>query len=213
MEWAVTLSEFHALVADTAKRGATLDAFIPAATRQAVAWIERNYSYPYMRRYSTFVLDADSAEPRAISLPNDRLKKLIALRLADDDGNWHNLTHVEPTSIRTIGTGRPCSFWLDGLDFVWFDSVVEEDTNGEIVYVERTNWSALANGDTHWLLSHAEDLLLYQTMLQISPYNRDPSLMTLYKPLRDEALRTTILDAEEFEQGPTRNWVMKYGAE
>lgn len=207
----MTLAEFQALVRDTAKRGTTLDTFLPSAIRQAVAWIERNYSYPYMKRYSTFVLDPTSPEPRAISLPNDRLKKLVTLRLTDSTGKWYNLTQVEPQAIPEIGAGRPCAFWLDGLDFIWFDSIVEEETQGEIVYVERTLWSALGDDDTHWLLNHAEDLLLYQSMLQISPYMRDPTLMTLYKPLRDEALRTTILDAEEFEQGPTRNWVMKYG--
>jgi hypothetical protein len=207
----MNLSTFKLLVADTAKRGATLDSFIPVAIKQAVSWLERNFSYPYMKKYSTFVIDPDSAEPRALSLPNDRLKQVLLLRLVGSDGRYYNLTRVEPQEIAELLEGQPCAFWLDGVDLLWFDRTPTEEQNGEIRYVERTNWDVLEDSDTHWLLQHANDLLLYQTMLQISPYNRDPTLMTLYRPLRDEALRTTILDAEEFEQGPARSLVMKYG--
>lgn len=203
------LQTFHQLVADTALRGGSLASFIPVATRQAVLWTERNYTFQYMRRYATFLVDKDSPEPRAISFPNERVKGIDLLRLVMDDGCLVGLRKVDPQEITFRTEGRPTAFWLDGTDFIWFDKKPVESYSGEIVYNERSNWAALGNSDTHWLLTHAEDFLLYQTMLQISPYMRDPTLQTIYKPLRDEALRTLILDDDEMKQGPARREVMR----
>ncbi len=209
----MTLATFHTLVKDTAKRGSTLDSYIPTMTKHAALWIERNFTLQYMKKYAALSLDPDSAQPRAISLPNSRFKAVRFFKILNTDGTYSFLQKVDPKDITATREAKPTAFWLDGVDFIWFDFTPSELLSAEIGYNEFSNWAALASGDTHWLLDHAEDLLLYQTLFQLAPFIRDPNLMAMYKPLRDEALRTVSLSDDEFEQGPARSEKMQYGRE
>lgn len=206
-----TLTQFHTLVADMLKRGTTLSSQIPVATRQAARWIERNHTLQYMKKYASVTLDPESAQPRAISLPNSRFKGVRFFKILEDDGTYDFLVKGDAQQIGRTKTAKPGVFWLDGVDFIWFDNTPDQEYSCEIGYQEFTDWDALASSDTPWLLANAEDLMMFQTCYYMAPFMRDPGLMTMFDKQKQEAIRTLLLADEEFEQGPARNEVMQYG--
>ena len=207
----MNLTDFTALVKTTAKRGSTLDSVIPVFIRSSVKWLERNYTLQYMRKYASFTLDPESANPRAISFPNDRVKELDFIRFLGANGSYSYPRKVDPQELSGSISGMPEAYWLDGVDFIWWDNTPVEETEGEIKYTQYTDWAAVGGSDEPWILKHADDLILAQTMLLIAPYIRDPALAAQFKPLRDEAIRTLVLADEAFQQGPSRVERMSYG--
>lgn len=207
----MNLTDFTALVKDTAKRGNTLDSYIPIGIRQAVRWLERNYSLQYMKKFASFTLDPNSAQPRAISLPNARVKQIEFIRFVNSDGSYAYPQKVDAQDSGALTEGMPSAFWLDGIDYIWWNATPTEETSGEIKYIQYTDWSSLTGTDEPWILANADDLVLYQSMLQLSPFIRDPNLQTMFKPLRDEAIRTLLLADEQWDQGPAREERLNYG--
>ena len=91
----MTLSELHAEVSRAIARGTAYDTRIPAYTRMAARYIERNYTFQYMNIFATFNVDADATEPRLITLPA-RMKKDIFVRLTLEDGEYQPLQKIDP---------------------------------------------------------------------------------------------------------------------
>ena len=114
----MNLTDFTALVKTTAKRGSTLDSVIPVFIRSSVKWLERNYTLQYMRKYASFTLDPESANPRAISFPNDRVKELDFIRFLGANGSYSYPRKVDPQELSGSISGMPEAYWLDGVDFI-----------------------------------------------------------------------------------------------
>ena len=204
------MGDFHTLVRDTIKRGTSLDSLISTAARQSARLVERNYTLQYMRRYVTFSLDPAADKPRAIPFPSVRVKSIRFIKLILDDGTFSFVEKADPRQLVETATELPTHYWLDAFDNIWFNNTPDQVYPAEMDAVQFTDWSALTSTSTHWLLDNADDLLLAQTMLQLSPQIRDDKMMALYKVLRDDALRTLLLSEEELE-GSNTNEVMQYG--
>lgn len=201
------LGEFHTLVRTTAKRLNSLDDLIPIATRQAARYIERNYTLQYMNRFVTFPLAADTD---CIPFPSSRLKKFNFVRITQDDGCYDYLTMKDPQEISRLGECQPKHFWLDAYDHMFFDSAADVDYSVGMSFVEFSLWPTddLA---THWLLDHADDVLLARTIIGMAPQMRDPEMITNYGKLLDLGLKS-LQDSElELHDGPTRMEKMNYG--
>lgn len=211
---AQTYGQFKSMVSSVINRGTTLDTAIPHAVKHAVEYIEQNTTLKYMEHFVTFTLDPDLAQPRALSFPGSGFcKSFVFLRLVEDttDGaDFHPLVQCDPQDLKYYDSGLPEQFWLDGEDYLWFDRVPDEAYSGEMLFNKCTDVANLADGDSHWLITRANGLLLNETMIHLAPWMRNKEILQFYKSLREEQLKTLLLADQEARQS-ARSEAMKYG--
>ncbi len=204
----MTLGELISLVSSSIARGTSLDAQIPNFIRMAARWIERNNSFKYMERFGQFSFNTEANEPRRMTLPTDRLKRLEMVRGVYTDGSFQKQKHIEPVELNSIQSGMPKSFWLDGTSCLVFDKTPDENYVEELQWVEYTAWPTNAAAET-WLLLHAEDLLLARTMMHMAPFMRDQKLAAYWQELFTTSLNT-VLHADADLRAGSRSDVMNY---
>jgi len=202
----MSLADFHSTVSSNVNKGTLHDAVIPAFVKQAGRWMERNYSFKYMERFVTFAIDPTSTYPRSIALP-ERFKSFNFIRIINADGSYSILNQVDPEDVISNDQATPTGYWLDGLDYIWMDNTPSEIVNLEMSYIQYADWPVSPYIETPWLLENGEEILLAQTMMLMAPLLREPDLLTLYKAIRDEGLRTLTLADEELRSS-NRNEVM-----
>lgn len=203
---ATNLGEFHDLVSDALGRGTSLDTVIPKRVAFAARWLERNYTFQYMRQWKEFTVDVSEAEyPYIISLYDLELKAidLIRRRQTDDDGDIvfnRPLKKVHPGDRESRPTGMPESYWLNGLSSIILNSVPDEDMTFEAHIQAFTKWGE-ADTWTHWLLDNATQLLLCRTLMIMVPRTRDPALWQTYKAEFDLEISTFNVSEESLQSG------------
>lgn len=210
----MTLGEFHQMVADSMRRGATLDTQIRNNTRLAVQWLERNSSFKYMETFRLFQLVEGS---RTLDLPtNAVIKEHKFIRLVDSTSTYVNLVRCEPQDIKALrssvndaGYSIPARYWVAGNATIVFDSVIQGSLNGEALFLQYTDWIT-GDSETHPLLGFASDVLLHQTCLFLAAFLKDAEMAAAYKALRDEAVNTLVRAEDEnkyagqsFTMGPS----------
>lgn len=191
----MNLGEFHDLIAVEAGKGSTLDTIIPAKVRQAARWLEQNYNLKYMDRYVGFTFDLGVTNPRAIEFPSHRVKRFNFFRIVQDTGEYQYLQPVDPQDVTATEDGEPSGYWLDGRDYLWLDNTPVEALVAELSYIEYTDWDSLVDEDEPWLLTHAEQAMIGQTIMLLTPTMRQPGLFQTYKLMRDEGLKA-LVDAD-----------------
>lgn len=209
---ALTVSDFHSLVSDEANRGTTLDGYIPSAVRRLVQFLERDYSYQYMHRFNLLTVYANANQPRAVAFPNDYVKSIEFLRFRKSDGKYVKMLQIQPgEDIEWNDSSLPRAYWLDGTSYLWLDSIGSDNLEFEISYYEYTDWPS-DTSQTHWLLNHAEDVLLAGTMMFLGPYAREPEWMQTYKSIFDAGLLAMKQADVELQEGGgvPESYVMRY---
>lgn len=199
------LSEFHTLVSDGLGRGTSLDSVIPARVKMAVNWIEKNYTFQYMKEWMTFPVLAAAAYPYIVSLANIRPKKfeLIRRRTTDSDGNiqfGRPLRKVNPADRESRPAGEPESYWLNGVNSIIFNSVPDEDMDFEAHVVRFTDWGSSSNF-THWLLDNATELLLAKSLQLMTVRTRDPGLYDMYEKELQKEIQAFNVAEEDLQTG------------
>ncbi len=197
----MTLGEFHQLVADTMRRGATLSTQVRNNTKLAVQWMERNYTFKYMEQLRLFQAVAGS---RTLDLPtNTVIKAHKFIRLVGDDGAYQMLQRCEPEDIvalrlsrNSAGTQVPARYWVAGNSTIVFDAVLAQALEGEALYYQYTDWIT-GESETHPLLGFASDVLLQQVCLYMAAFLKDAEMAAAYKVLRDEAVNTLVRAEDE----------------
>lgn len=208
----MTLATFHTLVSTEIKRGTTLDSQIPAATKRAARWIERNYTLQYMRRFLSFTLDTTSAAPRALSLPSSLLKQIYFLRIVNDDSTYTYLQRVEPQEISSIEEKKPSAYWLDGVDYIWLNNTPDENYSCELYVAQYTDWPS-DTSQTPWLIEHAEDVMLYRTIKNlVGPGRLAAETAAVYQNQFMEGIKS-LIDADQEIQFSGRSDSMNFGVE
>lgn len=192
------LSAFHSMVSTECNKGTRLDAFIPTRTMMAARVIERAQSLKYMERFVTFTTDYTAMEPRAVAFPNSRVKAINFLRWMNTDGEYAYLTQVDPQTVVARESGYPTGYWMDGLDYLWFDNTPGVNIDFEFSFWQYTDWPT-DTAQEPWLAANAVDLLLAETMFLLAPKAREPAWLQLYQPMKDEGLRTLITADEELK--------------
>lgn len=181
------LSEFHVLVSDALGRPA-LDTRIPLRTKMAAAWLERNYTFQYMRTWRTVVADPAAEYPYIISLSGIELKSIDLMRIRreslDVAGEFlfdRPMRKVFPGDRESRGAGVPESYWVNGRSSIILNTIPDELTTFEMHLQEFTSWGSASNW-THWLLDNATQLLLCRTlmMMAMGP-GRDQTMYAQYK--------------------------------
>ena len=205
----MNLGEFHALVSRSLNRGTSQDANIPTSVRQAVRWIERNYTFQYMKRWVEGSINVTVDNPYIITLYELRPKAIEAFRLIDPEtGRFRDLKRIDPKQRTSRIVGTPSGYWLDGVNSIILDAIPEQNLSYEM---HLTQYTALPT-DTdfvHWLFDNAEDLLLFCTLWYLSISLRDDRMATSYKLFRDEAIKTLDI-AEQDIQFNDRDATMIY---
>jgi len=199
-----TLGEFQALVSDALGRSTSLDSILPKRIAFAARWLERNYTFQYMRQWKEFEVDVSEAEyPYIISLYDLELKEidLIRRKQTDADGDivfGRPLRKLHPGDRESRPQGVPESYWLNGLSSIILNSVPDEDMTFEAHVVCFTKWGS-ASTWTHWLLDNATQLLLCRTLMIMVPRTRDPKLWQTYKAEFDLEISTFNVSEENVQ--------------
>lgn len=195
----MTLATFHADVALELNKGTSLNAVIPGKVRQAARWLERNYSFDYMKTFQSFPLIIGDT---AIALPA-RFKSMIFLRMTfAGDVDFTYLEKVDPTLVSQLSTTvNPTAYWIDGNQSIRFDGTMQEALTAQIYFNQFTSWPSSPYATTPALLDIAEDVLLLKTMEYMGPYIRNPELQLQYKDLLKDALVNLTGSQMEGEQG------------
>lgn len=205
-----TLGSVHASVSRWLRRGNVFDADIPDLVRMAARSIERNYTLKYMERYVSFVISSLGTEPRAINLPSKRIKKIQSIRLPLENGKFFSLRLIDPRELHSNRTGMPEGYWLDGMDYIWFDNLPDKDYPAEMVYDEYTAWPTALDA-TNWLIENADDLLVAHTLTHFKVLARLPP--DARQEINEMVVRAMneLVRADEELRGANLSVVMNYG--
>lgn len=168
----------NSLTADTVKK----------RIQMALANLERSRDWFYLRNFVSTTLDSAGSNPRRFNQPA-RLRAVHFVRIKREDGSYLYLDEVDPKDVTKNVTDVPHGYWRDNTQYWWFDNTPDKDYIFEYGVEQFTEWSD-ADSFEPWIFTNASDLIMYQTLILLSPYLREPELMQMYKPLRDEALNT-----------------------
>jgi len=182
------LGDFYTLVEDSIGRSTSVTSLIPLRVRMAAEWIERNYTFQYMKQWRTFDVSASATYPHILSLSGLKVKavELIRRRQAnlDADGGYYfspPLKPLKPQDRSRRSNGVPESYWLNGLSSIVLNTIPNEDMTFEAHLIELTNWGSDTDW-THWLLDNATHMLLVRTIMMLGATRlRDPKLWEVYK--------------------------------
>lgn len=211
----MNLSDFHAMVLDEVAPGRTQSAArdpqITRAIRQAALWLELNNSFGYMSKVATVTLATNTTYIRfstatdGILAAGERLRKIDFIRLtatdavSDESEESQYLRQVSPGDFSHIESALPQHYYLVG-DKAYLVETPDEPREVEVGYKTLTAWPTATTSEPA-ILDKYEQLLLAQTMLQLAPTMRmDAKQISLWKALRDEALRVALIAEDEIEQ-------------
>lgn len=195
------LGDFKTELRGALKVGTSLDDRLDSFIRRAVRWIEQNHTLQYMRRRLTV---QSVAGDLTIGLPaNVPIKAIEYLRfetaagtriecekgeLSDPEIEW---TIVDRYSAWPSQTMNPSHFYLDGVETLVFNRVWQESLPGVGTIARYSDFPKLDN-QTHWLLRHAEGLLLRQSMIEALLDRRDSRAAESYVAKREEDIRALM---------------------
>lgn len=202
----VSLGDFHSLVADALGRSVSLDTVIPLRVKMAVQWLERNYTFQYMKAWQVLEVSASAEFPHIISLAGLRVKSVDLLRrrrVDDNTGTYlfdRPLLKVNPQDRESRPSGSPESFWVNGRSSLVFNSIPDEDMTFESNITQFTSWGSGTDW-THWLLDNATNLLLSRTLQMMCSRTRDPDMYAMYKSEVDLELQSFNVSEEDIQTG------------
>jgi hypothetical protein len=200
----MNLGEFHSNVETALNRGTTLTTRIPGRVKQAVMWLERNYTFSHMERFRLLQV---VALDRTVDLPsNEIIKGFKFCRFINGDGSYRYLNKINPQDSLGIVTKdssaassdiTPSAFWTIGNQLMVFNAVPSANMTGEAMWWSYTDWPTDLASE-HALLSVASDVLLAQTLMFLAAFDlRDMRMMAAWKELRDEGVNTLTRAEDE----------------
>lgn len=197
----MTLGEVIDRVRAEARRGNSLDDVIPAKVAEAVAWLERNHTFPYMRRRSSGTVVPANPTPLSSLGPSGRVKSIIGLWWTDA-----GRVRVFQATVRDwdeLGKHRPRRFWVaEGQ--CWWDAEYDQSLPFECDWVQFVG-APSSFSQSFWLSENAPDLVVYKAMELLAATMRDSELMGLYRTLAAEALQT-LMTSVQFDEHNTPVW-------
>lgn len=206
-----TLAEFHTELKASLNRGAALDDYLAPFTARAVRWLERNSNFSYMRNFYTMTMDTGATYPRTLQLPHKRVKKIEFFRIdrGDTADTYDYLIQIEPKDQLSYYTGKPVAYWRINEEFLQLDRTPDLDYECQLLWYEYTafpssNVGGINDNYEHWLMDYAGDALSAQTLILFATLLRDHSMRQDYREVRDEALRTLLIEQEESDNANTQ---------
>ncbi len=216
-----TLRTVHATVSRWLRRGNVFDVDVPDVVRMAARSIERNYTLKYMETYVTFTIPYVAIEPRAINFPDTKVKRIQSIKILGADGGLSDLKAMDAKDLKLIETGQPMRYWLDGMDYIWFDRTPDVDYQAEMVYDRYTTWPTSADSTVdppfdwldskNWLIENADDCLVGHSLSHMKILARLP--MDMRQSIDDLVSRSMgeLLRADQELRQENTSEVMNYG--
>lgn len=207
------ISDFYSQVVAHCDKGTNQQVAdeIPLATARAVTFIEANYNLRYMRKVARQTLAA-----RSLTLPLWTKKvEFVQLVQVGQDLSERYTPVAEVDRSQIISTEVDCDpqgFYLQGERTMVFDSyrVTAPLSTLDVFTVDRTVWSTLDVASEPWLLSQAQGALLGRTMVEMSPFCREPDWVSTYGIMYESHLKVLTLEQDEFDaSGNPSEWVMR----
>lgn len=197
----MNLGDFHEVVSSALARGTALDEQIPSFVRQAARWLERNYTFNYMKQFVGVSIDVSELDtPRYIELGAQVPKAIPFFRWVMGDGSYQKCDRVEASDQDSLTDATaalpPTGFWLDGVRRLVLNQTPTEDLEGELRLDRYTAWSTDDDFE-HWLIDYAEDVLLARTMIHLGARTKDRKLMEFYAPLFKDGITGLLLAEDE----------------
>lgn len=226
----MNLEDFHKLVSFELRKGSSLDANIPFWTKQAVNFLERNTAMKYMEEPIELTLQLGDQTVdflwafrsfRYIRYACGGAWKYVNKIDSRDElavPGYSGSTVVYPQNDPMLtpamaNPGAPITgFSQIGQRYIRFNcpwNGVAPVVMSGLVY-RYSDWQTTKKDYKNYLLEQGSDLLLYQTMLRIAAAVRDQKLAEVYRPLRDEALKSFAAADEDAEYGDARQDAMEY---
>lgn len=207
------LSDFHARISRSLRRGTAQDDIIPDVVSEAALFLEQNYSFDYMNRVVSVTINPLAASPERIDFPSLFVKSWRFVRIANAAtayaaAPYSYLKKVEPEDVSALSYGRPAGYYLDAATQLVLDAIPQEALVVELAYREYTDWPT-DTAATPVLLRLAPNLLRAQTLVQMAEELRDPRMVQVYTAMREEALSAVLRAQEESKMSGTDN-VMVY---
>ena len=197
----MTLATFHTDVANALGRGTSLSVQIPIWTRRAVGWLERNYTFQYMKRYLTLTVDPDADYPHYVAIGDYMFKKIKSVQyLAPGGDRKRPVKRIEPGDRDTQPAGNPSGYWLDGLSSFVLDTIPEEAIALHIHADLYTDWPS----DTtlnHWMIRQGYDILFPRTMMNAARYLRNAEMFQTWKTDLTDNITTFNVAEEDLQNG------------
>lgn len=192
------LAELEALVRGVVNRGTKFDSEISAMLRQSGRWLERNHTLEHMKRLLAVTL---LAEDEDLLVQVGELKSIEFFRLVvtDSTSRWHYLKKRDPQDLWSRETGRPEAYWYESkTQRIYFDRPVDAAYDGQLYIVEYTEWPTTTS-ESNWLIENAEDFLMADALVRLSPIVRNPQLKVSWEPEAAKSLRTLSLADTELQ--------------
>jgi hypothetical protein len=194
----MNLAAFYADVQASLRRGNSTADLIPGWAEDAALWLEQNYSFAYMKRTLSVVLDPLAADANLIDI-EDRLKAVRFIRRVYVSGSMSSygyLEKVEPGEISSIDLGAPSYYWLEGMNNIWLDSKVQELLTVEVGGIVYTDWP-LDETATPTLLRYYKNLLKAQTLIEAAIDLKDDRMLAAYESKFQRAIAAVLVAEEE----------------
>lgn len=207
----MNLGEFHEQIAQELRRGRSLDLVIPNKVRDAVQFLERNHAMKYMETVVTIDLVTGD---QLVDLPFS-VRNIKFLRIEKFQGEQLSPTQylrnraVQEDQHDVDSESVFASFALIGAEAIRFNVAAPGPMRLFGIIYKLTDWQTTDKTFEHYLLRHASDLLMAQSMMNMAVFMRDQRMIAAYRVMRDEALRTFfVMDTDVTEGG--QNEQMEY---
>lgn len=195
------LATFYSDVAAGLRRGSSLDALIPRWTRTSVNFLESGQVFAHMQKFATLTTNPAAENPQIIAFPNTRVRSWRYIR-QKINSEFIYLDGMSPEDQGTELLGKPTAFWHDGVSKLWLDAIPTEVYSYQAAWYEFTDWPTSTTAEPVWL-DRGYNVLFAETMLKAARELRDPNLVAIWAPARDEAVKVASAAEEELRWGGT----------
>ena len=167
----MNLLEFHQLVDSESGEQGSSDPFIANAVRRGVLWIERNFTFQYMRGQEDFTLAVPSGDiPETVELNvsgQGRLKNIAdGSKIRKTESGITRFTPFEQVQGRDVisyENSGPLAYERLNNSQIRPTAKLTEALTAQMELVRFTLWPTVSTefeAFEHWLLDYADDLLM-----------------------------------------------------
>ena len=211
-----TRSAFHTLVSNEINRETIFDTVIPNYVQRALRFLERNYTFEYMKSISNLTIVEDVRTYSVTGFTSSEIKRINFWRMFATDAVSDSvfakyIKKVDPQEVTQTANETPTDFYMNGIsNLVTVQTPAGTVTDAEIGWTEYTSTTTDYTTEP-WLITNAEDVMIAQTMLMMRGRLRlNQERVQAYKDMRDEGIRTLVRSENEHTQG-AQEQEMAYG--
>lgn len=172
----MTLGEIKAILRTALGRGTSLDSTLGPMIKVAVRQIERKRPWQYMFSLKTLPYDASADSPTRQKIAGVSIRNVDFIRTSTRDTYY---SMIDPKQVSGSQTDSENAYWLEnGNTIVWaYDFGVSQDFE-----VGLFSFTDVADDDnfTCWLFDVGADVVIGQTLIQMSDLVRNSAMAQTY---------------------------------